>query len=145
MPRQGDSADVIDEAALIAKWGIKPLQVPDLKGLMGDPSDNLKVFQKLAKKTAIKLIKEYHSIENLYDNIEHIKGALQQNLLNHKESALLCKKIATIFCDINLEHFTFTSFSPNHETLMQFYLKYNMNSFVTKLLIIKIMISKTQI
>lgn len=133
VPRQGDSADVIDEAALIAKWGIKPLQVPDLKGLMGDPSDNLKGVPKVGEKTAIKLIKEYHSIENLYDNIEHIKGALQQNLLNHKESALLCKKIATIFCDINLEHFTFTPFSPNQETLMQFYLKYNMNSFVTKL------------
>ncbi|WP_348735798.1 DNA polymerase I [Spiroplasma endosymbiont of Ammophila pubescens] len=133
VPRQGDSADVIDETALRAKWGITPLQVPDLKGLMGDPSDNLKGVPKVGEKTAIKLIKEYHSIENLYDNIEQIKGALQQNLLNHKESALLCKKIATIFCDINLEHFTFTQFSPNQEKLMQFYLKYNMNSFVTKL------------
>ncbi|WP_338990724.1 DNA polymerase I [Spiroplasma endosymbiont of Seladonia tumulorum] len=133
MPRQGDSADVIDETALRAKWGITPLQVPDLKGLMGDPSDNLKGVPKVGEKTAIKLIKEYHSIENLYDNIKQIKGALQQNLLNHEESALLCKKIATIFCDINLEHFTFTQFSPNQEKLMQFYLKYNMNSFVTKL------------
>ncbi|MFX4057083.1 MAG: DNA polymerase I [Spiroplasma sp. hy2] len=133
VPPQGDSADVIDETALRAKWGITPLQVPDLKGLMGDPSDNLKGVPKVGEKTAIKLIKEYHSIENLYDNIEQIKGALQQNLLNHKESALLCKKIATIFCDINLEHFAFTQFSPNQEKLMQFYLKYNMNSFVTKL------------
>ncbi len=133
VPRQGDTADVIDEMALSEKWGVKPLQVPDLKGLMGDPSDNLKGVPGVGEKTAIKLIKEYHSIENLYDNIDKIKGTLQQNLLNNKADALLCKKVATIFCDINLRQFAFTPFQPNHDALMQFYLKYNMNSFITKL------------
>ncbi|WP_253301530.1 DNA polymerase I [Spiroplasma endosymbiont of Phyllotreta cruciferae] len=133
VPRQGDTADVIDEMALAEKWGVKPLQVPDLKGLMGDPSDNLKGVPGVGEKTAIKLIKEYHSIENLYDNIDKIKGTLQQNLLNNKVDALLCKKVATIFCDINLRQFAFTPFQPNHDALMQFYLKYNMNSFITKL------------
>ncbi|WP_425378693.1 DNA polymerase I [Spiroplasma endosymbiont of Polydrusus pterygomalis] len=133
VPRQGDSADVIDQAALAAKWGIKSFQVPDLKGLMGDSSDNLKGVPGVGEKTAVKLIKEYHSIENLYDNIDQIKGALQKKMVKHKDSALLCKKVATIFCDLNLEQFAFIPFEPKQDVLMQFYLKYNMNSFVTRL------------
>lgn len=133
VPRQGDTADVIDKTALAEKWGVEPLQVPDLKGLMGDPSDNLKGVPGVGEKTAIKLIQEYHSIENLYDNLDQIKGALQQKLLNSKGDALLCKKVATIFGDINLKQFAFTQFQPNYDVLMQFYLKYNMNSFITKL------------
>ncbi|WP_425379999.1 5'-3' exonuclease H3TH domain-containing protein [Spiroplasma endosymbiont of Stenodema calcarata] len=133
VPRQGDSADIIDKTALADKWGVEPFQVPDLKGLMGDPSDNLKGVPGVGEKTAIKLIKEYHSIENLYDNIAQVKGSLQQNLLNNKASALLCKKVATILCDLNLKTFAFTQFQPKQDVLMEFYLKYNMNSFVTKL------------
>ncbi|WP_374696579.1 DNA polymerase I [Spiroplasma endosymbiont of Polydrusus formosus] len=133
VPRQKDSADVIDQAALAAKWGIKSSQVPDLKGLMGDSSDNLKGVPGVGEKTAVKLIKKYHSIENLYDNIDQIKGALQKKMIKHKDSVLLCKKVATIFCDINLEQFAFVPFEPNQDVLMQFYLKYNMNSFVTRL------------
>ncbi|WP_338955379.1 DNA polymerase I [Spiroplasma endosymbiont of Polydrusus cervinus] len=133
VPRQGDSADVIDQAALAAKWGIKSSQVPDLKGLMGDSSDNLKGVPGVGEKTAVKLIKKYDSIENLYDNIDQIKGAVQKKIIKHKDSALLCKKVATIFCDVNLEQFSFIPFEPKQEVLMQFYLKYNMNSFVTRL------------
>lgn len=133
VPRQGNVANVINKNFLMSKWGIEPLQIPDLKGLMGDSSDNLKGVPGIGEKKAIKLIKKYNSIENLYNNISDIKGNLQQNLLNNKAAALLCKKIATIFCNIDLNKFIFTPFFPNKNTLIQFYLKYNMNSFIEKL------------
>ncbi|AGM25576.1 DNA polymerase I [Spiroplasma chrysopicola] len=133
IPRQGDSADIFDKTALLNKWEVSPEQVPDLKGLMGDPSDNLKGIPGVGGKTAIKLIKEYQTIENIYQNIDNIKGNLKNNLISHQDEALLCKKVATILCDLDLGDFAFSKLEVNKEKLLDFYLKYNMNSYVTKL------------
>lgn len=125
--------NIINKNILMIKLGILPLQIPDLKGLMGDYSDNLKGIPRIGEKTAIKLIKKYYSIENLYDNINDIKGVLKQNLLKYKDYAILCKKISTIFRDINLDYFNFIPFFFDKKKLTKFYLKYNMNSFLSKL------------
>ncbi len=77
--------------------GLTPLQIIDLKGLMGDVSDNIPGVPGVGPKTALKLIVEYSSVEKVLENIEHVKGkSLKEKLTNNKEQALLSKELATI-------------------------------------------------
>ena len=77
-------------------------QIIDLKGLMGDASDNLPGIPGVGEKTAIKLLKEYGTLENVIEHKEDIKGKLGERIAEHFESAILCKKIATIKKDVEL-------------------------------------------
>lgn len=121
------------EQELMEKYSVAPKQVPDLKGLMGDSSDNLKGVEGVGQKTAAKLLIEYNDLNNIYQNIEKIKGALKDKLIKDQESAFLCKEIATIFCDIQLDNLKFKKLNINLESLMQFLQKYEMKSLVDKL------------
>ena len=73
-----------DEKSFYEDYGIKPIEIIDLKALMGDSSDNIKGVAGIGEKTALKLIKEYHTIDNLYKNIDDLKGKVKENLLNKK-------------------------------------------------------------
>lgn len=90
----------MDEKTFIDTYGIKPIRMIDLKGLMGDASDNIKGVKGIGEKTALKLLKEYGSLENIYDNIENIKGSVKQKLIDGKDSAFMSKDIATIYTDV---------------------------------------------
>ncbi|MHC1747596.1 MAG: DNA polymerase I [Cellulosilyticaceae bacterium] len=93
------------EKDVIEKYGVTPTEFIDVKGLMGDPSDNIKGVPSVGEKTAIKLIKEYGSIENLYENINNItQKKLKENLETYKDQALESKMLATIICDIPLDN-----------------------------------------
>jgi len=81
-------------------YGFDPIRIIDLKALMGDASDNIPGVKGVGEKTAIKLISEYETIENLYDHIDEIKGKLQEKLIADKESAFFSKKLATILLDV---------------------------------------------
>ncbi len=81
-------------------WGFKPIRIIDFKALMGDPSDNIPGVKGIGEKTAIKLIQEYDTIENLYDHIDEISGKLKEKLIAGKEDAIFSKKIATIILDV---------------------------------------------
>lgn len=83
--------------------GVKPTQITDLKGLMGDSSDNLPGIPGVGEKTAVKLLNEYETLENVIANVNEIKGKLHERISEHYESAVLCKKIATIKTDVELE------------------------------------------
>ena len=85
-------------------YGIEPIRMIDLKGLEGDPSDNIPGVKGIGEKTALKLLQEYESVENLYDNIENIKGAVKQKLIDGKESAFMSKDIATIYKEVDVEY-----------------------------------------
>lgn len=88
---------------VIEKYGVTPIEFIDVKGLMGDTSDNIKGVPGVGEKTAIKLIQEYHSMEELYEKVEHIKqNKLRENLMAYKEQALESKMLATIVCDVEL-------------------------------------------
>lgn len=77
--------------------GLNPLQICDLKGLYGDNSDNLKGVSGIGEKTALKLLIEHGSLENIYNNLNLIKQqSLKQKLIDDKESAFLCKQLATL-------------------------------------------------
>ena len=81
--------------------GLVPLQLIDLKGLMGDTSDNIPGVPGVGPKTALKLIAEYGSLEKVLENIEGIKGkSLKEKLAGNKEQALLSKELATIYTEV---------------------------------------------
>jgi len=86
-------------------YGVSPTQFIDVKGLMGDASDNIKGVPGIGEKTALKLIKEYGSIENLLSNLDAItQKKLKENLETYAQDAIDSKMLATIVCDVPLSY-----------------------------------------
>ncbi len=83
--------------------GIDPINMIDLKALMGDSSDNIPGVKGIGEKTAIKLLSEYKTLDNLYKNIDNIKGALQKKLIEDKENAYMSYDLATIYREVPLD------------------------------------------
>lgn len=83
--------------------GLKPWQIIELKGLAGDASDNIPGARGIGEKTARKLLNEYQSIENIYDNIYNITGKLKDKLLESKDNVYLSRKLATINTNVDIE------------------------------------------
>lgn len=93
-----------NEQSLKEKYGLTPAQMIDLKGLMGDASDNIPGIPGVGEKTALKLVQEYGSLEEVLANSEAFKGKKLGILLEeYKDQALLSKKLATINCGVSLE------------------------------------------
>ncbi|MFL6517677.1 MAG: 5'-3' exonuclease H3TH domain-containing protein, partial [Bacillus sp. (in: firmicutes)] len=79
------------------KYGLTPGQIIDMKGLMGDPSDNIPGVPGVGEKTAIKLLKEFTTLENLLASIDQVNGnKLKEKLEEFKDQALMSKELATI-------------------------------------------------
>jgi len=97
-PRGGFSDTMLyDEAAVSQKYGVKPEQIADFKGLVGDPSDNIPGVRGIGEKTAVKLIQQFGSIEQIYDHIDEVTPARLQALLRENEAiARQSKELATI-------------------------------------------------
>ncbi|WP_035288271.1 DNA polymerase I [Clostridium sp. KNHs214] len=96
--------EVYDENRMIEELGVTPKQFIDVKGLMGDTSDNIPGVPGVGEKTAYKLIKEYGSMENVLMNIDNISGKkLKENLTNFSEQAIFSKKLATIITEVPIE------------------------------------------
>ena len=90
---------------VVEAYGVSPTEFIDVKGLMGDASDNIKGVPGIGEKTAVKLIKEYGSIENLLDHVEDIKQKkLKENLTTYAQDARDSKMLATIVCDVPLDY-----------------------------------------
>ena len=128
-----------DEKSFYEDYGIKPIEIIDLKALMGDSSDNIKGVVGIGEKTALKLIKEYHTIDNLYKNIDDLKGKVKENLLNDKESAYKSLELATIYLDVpievNLEKIAYKG--SNEEELNSLLKELEFNSLINKMSIKK--------
>ncbi|AGR41546.1 DNA polymerase I [Spiroplasma taiwanense] len=132
-PQTGTSdISIIDKQKLFEKWGIKPEQVIDYKGLRGDTSDNIKGVAGIGEKTAKELLQQFNSLEDIYDNIDKITGAKQQKLVADKKNAFLSKEIATIVSDIEIENLNFRQYSFDYEGMKKFFVKYEMNSLIKK-------------
>lgn len=86
-------------------YGLEPLQLIDLKALMGDSSDNISGVAGVGEKTATTLIKEFKSVESLYDNVDtaNISASVKTKLINGKDSAFQSKWLATIVLDAPIE------------------------------------------
>lgn len=86
----------------VEKVGINPINIIDLKALMGDSSDNIPGVKGVGEKTAVSLIQTYGTIENLYLNIDDVKGKLKEKLLENKASAEMSKILATINTNVDI-------------------------------------------
>lgn len=99
--------DVFDKAAVIKKYGVTPQQLIEVKGLMGDPSDNIPGVPGVGEKTALDLVKKYGSIENLYKSIENneddLKPKTREKIIENKELAELSRFLGTINLEVPIE------------------------------------------
>ena len=94
---KGGGFDCLGKQEIIANWGINRVeQVIDILGLMGDASDNIPGVPGVGLKTAQKFIAEYSSIENLYDNLDQLKGKIKEKLSEFRDQAFLSKKLVII-------------------------------------------------
>lgn len=84
------------------KMGINPIQIIDLKSMMGDSSDNIPGIAGVGEKTALSLVQTYGTLENLYENIGELKGKLKEKVESSKDVAFLSKTLATIKTDVEL-------------------------------------------
>jgi DNA polymerase-1 len=102
--RRGMSDIVVyDEKAVEDRYGLKPEQMVDYKGLRGDPSDNIPGVKGIGEKTATELLKKYGTIENVYKNLAEIKGAVKDKLERDKSQAILSKHLSEIVLNVPLE------------------------------------------
>ncbi|MFA6193960.1 MAG: DNA polymerase I [Parcubacteria group bacterium] len=99
--RRGMSDSVLyDEKAIFERYGLKPDQMIDYKGLRGDPSDNLPGVKGVGEKTAIELLKKYKTIEGVYQNLSEIKEGVRKKLEKDKLQAFFSKKLARLVEDV---------------------------------------------
>ena len=115
-------------------WGFEPIRIIDYKALAGDPSDNIPGVKGIGDKTAIQLLKNYDTIEDIYEHIDEIKGKMQEKLLLDRDNAFISKEIATIYKDVpidtELSQVTYTG--PNLVALNKIYEELEFFSFLKK-------------
>ncbi len=113
-------------------YGIDPIRIIDLKALMGDSSDNIPGVKGIGEKTALKLLQEYKSLDGVYENIDSIKGKVQEKLLNDKDNAYMSLELATIYrevpIDIDFEDFKYDG--PNEVELQKIFEELEFYSFL---------------
>lgn len=123
------------DAMLKEDLGLHPNQIPDLKGLMGDSSDNLPGIPGVGEKTALKLLKEYESIDGLLKHLNELTGKLKERVETHYKQALMCKKLATIITEgpleVSLDALTYRGFDK--EALTEFYRRMEFHSLIRRL------------
>ena len=126
---------VYDKEVFQAEYGLEPVRLIDLKGLMGDSSDNIPGVPGVGPKTAVKLLQTYGSLEEVLANSASVSGKkLRENLETYREQALLSKRLATIDCqvpDISLE-FTDYIIRPDLIKLTDFCQRYELRSMEQK-------------
>ncbi|HVA97700.1 MAG TPA: 5'-3' exonuclease H3TH domain-containing protein, partial [Bacteroidia bacterium] len=102
--RMGNGAEKMGIAEVCKKWEIKNVhQLIDILGLMGDKVDNIPGIPGVGEKTAIQLIKDFGSIENLLKNTDKLKGKLKEKVEQNSDKAIQSKWLATIICDVPVE------------------------------------------
>ena len=126
--------DEYDPDKMTEKYELTPQQFIDLKGLMGDQSDNIPGVAGIGEKTGIKLLKEYGSIENIYMNIDEISKSVKAKLEAGYDMAFLSKSLATIMVDIPLELKVdeFEKKDIDKNTLISLFSEFEFNSLIGK-------------
>lgn len=102
------------------EWGVKPEIILDFLSLTGDSADNVPGVQGVGDKTALKLLNEYGTLENILENAEKIKGALGEKIRRDKENALLSKKLITLCKEVPLDNLNIDELSKVNLTLNEF-------------------------
>jgi DNA polymerase-1 len=98
-PRTGQPV-IHDEASVKKRWSIRPDQVVDFKGLLGDSSDNIPGVKGIGEKTAAKLLQQFESIENVYNHLDELAPATRKRMAGKQEIAELSRELARIVTDL---------------------------------------------
>lgn len=121
--------------SVLEKYEMTPTQFIDLKGLMGDKSDNIPGVPGIGEKTGIKLIKEYSNIENLIENVDKLKGSVKTKIQENSELATMSKRLATIIRDVpidtDLDELVFGNY--NKDEVLELFRYFGFNSLVSRL------------
>lgn len=121
---------------LYEDYKLAPYQIPDLKGLMGDASDNIPGVPGVGEKTALKLLHDYGTIEEVLKNLNELKGKLKERISENSKQALFCKKLATIIKNDPLEAITLDKIKYNGvktDDLIAFYQRMDFHSLIKRL------------
>lgn len=125
---------LMNETTFREYYGIEPIRIIDLKALMGDASDNIPGVKGIGEKTALNLLKEYGTLEEIYNSIETIKGKTKEKLETDKDNAFFSKELATIYREVPL-NFTFEDIKvkqKDEEKLMKIYEELEFYSLIKK-------------
>ena len=128
--------DLYDRSKMIERYELTPEQFIDLKGLMGDSSDNIPGIPGVGEKTGIKLLKQFGSIEALVAGTDQIKAAkLRQKVEENIQLAIMSKRLATInrYVPLEMDLASFRVQEPNYEALVGIYTRLEFNSFLKRL------------
>lgn len=129
--------DIYNEQTLLDKYGLKPDQIRDFLGLMGDTADNIPGIKGVGEKTALKLLHQYETIEGLEEHQNELKGKMGEKIRARMEDALMSKKVATILrdvpLDVDLKKAEYEGY--DYDTLKSFYETYDMNSLIKSMTI----------
>ena len=129
--------DIYNEQTLFDKYGLKPDQIRDFLGLMGDTADNIPGIKGVGEKTALKLLHQYETIEGLEEHQNELKGKMGEKIRTGMEDALMSKKVATILrdvpLDVDLKKAEYEGY--DYDTLKSFYETYDMNSLIKSMTI----------
>jgi DNA polymerase-1 len=130
-PRGGEAAEIMGLAEVQSRWGVqRPQQVVDVLALMGDASDNIPGVPGIGEKTAIKLIAQYGTLDNLLAHAGELTGRVKQSLETNREQALLSRRLATINCNVpypvNLDSLKVQA--PDKEKLKGLLVEFEFNS-----------------
>jgi len=102
--RMGVAATVIyDQARVMERYGLRPDQMLDYKALKGDTSDNIPGVPGVGEKTAIQLLQQFGSLDEIYKRLDEVKGKLRERLAEHRESAFMSREIGRIITDLPVE------------------------------------------
>jgi len=124
--------DTFDEDAIRDRYGLRPEQIIDLKGLMGDASDNIPGVPGIGEKTALKLLHEFGSMEHILENLEAIPGKVRDKLVEYSDQAELSKKLATIDtdCPVDIDFEACRLTPPNLDELIPLLKEYEFRALL---------------
>lgn len=135
-PRHTGGFELMGPQEVCAKYGLqRKEQVIDLLGLMGDASDNIPGCKGVGEKTAVALLQQFGSIDNMLANTDQIKGALRQKVESQTEEIKFSRFLATIRTDvpITLDESLLTKKEPNIEALTELYRELEFNTLLRKI------------
>ena len=135
--RMGNGIDVVGPKEFCEKYGLaRPEQFIDVLGMWGDAVDNIPGIPGVGEKTAIKFIQEYGSMEGLYENVDKLKGKMQEKVAENKEQAFMSKMLATIILDVPVEfdEQDLIMEEPNKEALAEIFAELEFRTIARKVL-----------
>ncbi len=135
LPERGGGSKVYTAEDVYAKLGVKPEQVPDYKGLVGDSSDNIPGVKGIGEKTTVPLLQVYGTLEGIYENLPLIPEKIRAKLIAGRESAFLSRQLATIYTNLEIP-FDLTrcvAHDFDHEKVLALFRELEFNSLIRRL------------